>query len=65
MVKPDKSKLEERFNDEYYFVLGTTKYISKHKTKLQFNLMYNTDHNERTNSYLETFGAMVQVEIGI
>lgn len=65
MIKPDKSKLEERFNDEYYFVLGTTKYISKHKTKLQFNLMYNTDHNERTNSYLENFGAMVQVEIGI
>ncbi len=65
MIKPDKSKLAERFNDEYYFVLGTTKYISKHKTKLQFNLIYNTQENALTNSFLETYGALVQVEIGI
>ncbi len=50
---------------DYHYALGATKYINKHKTKLQFNLnYYDYQYPDKDMGYGK-FGAVFQVEIGI
>ena len=63
-ILPDKilyNDAPEQFN----YVLGFTKYIDKHKTKLQLNLHYFYDKNKISGNQSDKLGAMIQLEIGI
>lgn len=63
-IEPDNT-MPHPLKNRYHYSLGATKYITKHKTKLQLNLNYFNDHYPHANANEGRFGAMIQVEIGI
>jgi phosphate-selective porin OprO and OprP len=67
LINPEnKLPLDYSLNkNEFYYSLGLTKYINKHKTKLQVNLLYLNDYMKINQSNIYKYGAVVQVEIGI
>ena len=60
---PDFPSLNINGQDHYH--LGVSKYINKHRLKVQANLTYNTKTNYGTNTTSAKVGAYFQIELGI
>lgn len=53
-------------NEQEQYGLGVSKYLNKHKVKLQANVFYNREHNLMTNTNLNKyFFAVFQIELAI
>lgn len=65
LARPDKSVYTYQ-NEIEQFGIGVTKYLMKHKVKLQGNIFYNREKNLNTSTELNKFyTAVFQVELGI
>lgn len=65
IARPASNVIELQNQIEQYGI-GLTKYLMKHKVKVQGNLFYNTEKSLKTNAYLQKFyTAVIQVELGI
>lgn len=57
------TSLNEKRVEQY--VLGISKYLYGHRLKVQGNILYNVSKDLRFNEQTKTWGAMLQVELGI
>lgn len=65
IARPATNVMDLQNQIEQYGI-GLTKYLMKHKVKVQGNLFYNTEKSLKTSSYVNKFyTAVVQVELGI
>lgn len=64
IVTPENSvrEIEKQFEN---YTLGITKYLNKHRLKLQGNVLYNTETEMQLNESSGNWGFMFQVELGI
>lgn len=65
LISPHHDVLKS-FNQAEQYIAGVTKYLNKHKVKVQFNLIYNKERNLSTRTDLnKSLGAAFQIELGI
>lgn len=65
IARPDKSVYAYQNNIEQYGI-GLTRYLMKHKVKMQGNIFYNREKNLHTSTELNKFfTAVFQIELGI
>lgn len=64
-VVTPKSSIRDRENQLENITLGITKYLNKHRLKLQGNVLYNMETDMIVNETSNNWGFMFQVELGI
>lgn len=64
-VTTPESSIRDRESQFENFTLGLTKYLNKHRLKLQGNVLYNIETEMILNGSSSNWGFMFQVELGI